>query len=128
LGRALDAQRFFHDVNYEHRLRDSNEELYQFKEHVRPVSGLFLENPKINSVSEFNLKIESNHEQEGLPNGVFTLLTDCYSATCTSEKLCYSVFCPRRQEQAKRLERGHSRENSTSDLLSQVNLYKYTCI
>ncbi|KAI8874788.1 hypothetical protein K501DRAFT_162659, partial [Backusella circina FSU 941] len=81
LGRALDAQRFFHDVNYEHRLRDSNEELYQFKEHLRPVSGLFLENPKINSVSEFNLKIENNHEQEGLPNGVFTLLTDCYSPT-----------------------------------------------
>ncbi|CAG8530410.1 12743_t:CDS:10 [Cetraspora pellucida] len=31
LGRALDAQKFFHDVTYDHRLRDSSNELYQFK-------------------------------------------------------------------------------------------------
>lgn len=30
LGRALDAQKFFHDVTYDHRLRDSATELYQF--------------------------------------------------------------------------------------------------
>ncbi|KOS12758.1 cnh-domain-containing protein [Malassezia pachydermatis] len=30
LGRALDAQKFFHDVTYDHRLRDSQSELYQF--------------------------------------------------------------------------------------------------
>lgn len=32
-------------------------------------------------------------------NGVFTLLTDCYSPTCTRDKLCYSIACPRRLEQ-----------------------------
>lgn len=31
LGRALDAQKFFHDVTYDHRLRDSANELYQFR-------------------------------------------------------------------------------------------------
>jgi len=31
LGRALDAQKFFHDVTYDHRLRDSASELYQFR-------------------------------------------------------------------------------------------------
>lgn len=31
LGRALDAQKFFHDVTYDHRLRDSAGELYQFR-------------------------------------------------------------------------------------------------
>lgn len=31
LGRALDAQKFFHDVTYDHRLRDSGNELYQFR-------------------------------------------------------------------------------------------------
>ncbi|WFD35870.1 RHO1 GDP-GTP exchange protein 2 [Malassezia cuniculi] len=32
LGRALDAQKFFHDVTYDHRLRDSPNELYQFRD------------------------------------------------------------------------------------------------
>lgn len=31
LGRALDAQKFFHDVTYDHRLRDTPNELYQFR-------------------------------------------------------------------------------------------------
>jgi hypothetical protein len=34
LGRALDAQKFFHDVTYDHRLRDSGSELYQFRNKV----------------------------------------------------------------------------------------------
>lgn len=32
LGRALDAQKFFHDVTYDHRLRDTPNELYQFRD------------------------------------------------------------------------------------------------
>lgn len=40
LGRALDAQKFFHDVTYDHRLRDSPNELYQFRTKLGPyVSG-----------------------------------------------------------------------------------------
>jgi len=91
LGRALDAQKFFHDVTYEHRLRDSTGEVYQFRD------GL---------VDEVN--------------GVFTLLTDCYSPTCTPNQLCYSIACPRRLEQQARLnlkpQPGLRRQDSRSSL------------
>jgi hypothetical protein len=79
LGRALDAQKFFHDVTYDHRLRDSSVEIYQFRETMTE------ETPS----SEVN--------------GVFTLLTECYSPTCTRDNLCYSIACPRRLEQQARL-------------------------
>jgi hypothetical protein len=77
LGRSLDAQKFFHDVTYAHRLRDLRSEIYQFKETV----------------------VEDKTEV----NGVFTLLTECYSPTCTRDRLCYSIACPRRLEQQARL-------------------------
>ncbi|KAJ0371952.1 hypothetical protein COL154_000639 [Colletotrichum chrysophilum] len=80
LGRALDAQKFFHDVTYEHRLRDSTSEMYQFRETM-------MEEP-----------------EEKVPvNGVFVLLSECYSPTCTRDQLCYSIACPRRLEQVSRL-------------------------
>lgn len=79
LGRALDAQKLFHDVTYDHRLRDAPGELYQFRETMGEESP----------VSEVN--------------GVFTLLTECYSPTCTRDQLCYSIACPRRLEQQARL-------------------------
>jgi RHO1 GDP-GTP exchange protein 1/2 len=77
LGRSLDAQKFFHDVTYAHRLRDLRSEIYQFREPL----------------------VEENNEV----NGVFTLLTECYSPTCTRDRLCYSIACPRRLEQQARL-------------------------
>ncbi|KAI9869614.1 MAG: RHO1 GDP-GTP exchange protein 2, partial [Watsoniomyces obsoletus] len=79
LGRALDAQKFFHDVTYEHRLRDAPGEVYCFKE---------------------TLGEEASSKDV---NGVFTLLTECYSPTCTKDRLCYSIACPRRLEQQARL-------------------------
>ena len=78
LGRALDAQKFFHDVTYDHRLRDSSTEIFQFRESL--------------------MEDTSTHV-----NGVFTLLTECYSPTCTRDRLCYSIACPRRLEQQARL-------------------------
>nr|AFO69311.1 Rho guanyl nucleotide exchange factor [Aciculosporium take] len=80
LGRALDAQKFFHDVTYEHRLRDSQAEMYQFRE-------ILMEEP----------------EEKPPVNGVFVLLSECYSPTCTRDQLCYSIACPRRLEQVSRL-------------------------
>ncbi|KAF2681761.1 Rho1 guanine nucleotide exchange factor 1 [Lentithecium fluviatile CBS 122367] len=77
LGRSLDAQKFFHDVTYAHRLRDSTNEIYQFRETMM--------------------------EEAEEVNGVFTLLTECYSPTCTRDRLCYSIACPRRLEQQARL-------------------------
>jgi len=94
LGRSLDAQKFFHDVTYAHRLRDSHTEIYQFKETML-------------------------EESSGV-NGVFTLLTECYSPTCTRDRLCYSIACPRRLEQQARLnmrpQPGLKREDSKSSL------------
>lgn len=80
LGRALDAQKFFHDVTYEHRLRDSTSEMYQFRETM-------MDEP----------------EEKPAVNGVFVLLSECYSPTCTRDQLCYSIACPRRLEQVSRL-------------------------
>ncbi|KAI0509168.1 CNH domain-containing protein [Xylaria bambusicola] len=80
LGRALDAQKFFHDVTYEHRLRDSASEMYQFRESL-------MDEP----------------EDKPPVNGVFVLLSECYSPTCTRDQLCYSIACPRRLEQVSRL-------------------------
>ncbi|KAK3943126.1 CNH domain-containing protein [Diplogelasinospora grovesii] len=80
LGRALDAQKFFHDVTYEHRLRDSTSEMYQFRE-----------------------TLQDEDEAKPAVNGVFVLLSECYSPTCTRDQLCYSIACPRRLEQVSRL-------------------------
>jgi hypothetical protein len=94
LGRSLDAQKFFHDVTYAHRLRDSTNEVYQFRETL----------------------LEESTEV----NGVFTLLTECYSPTCTRDRLCYSIACPRRLEQQARLnlkpQPGLKREESRASL------------
>lgn len=133
LGRALDAQKFFHDVTYEHRLRDSNREVYQFDEVFLNTTSpnasnqnlQHLNNNNNNSIdfmqragsvsSETTLQ-PSGNATPGAPgspsldvdlqhnvNGVFTLLTECYSPTCTRESLCYSIACPRRLEQQARL-------------------------
>lgn len=57
LGRALDAQKFFHDVTYDHRLRDSPHELYQFRDlHVvgtgiSPRAGISGDDPVFPDVS-----------------------------------------------------------------------------
>ncbi|KAI4087838.1 MAG: hypothetical protein LQ344_006530 [Seirophora lacunosa] len=95
LGRALDAQKFFHDVTYDHRLRDSSTEIFQFRE---------------------SLTEDTSSEV----NGVFTLLTECYSPTCTKDRLCYSIACPRRLEQQARLnlqpQPGLRRQQSASSL------------
>ncbi len=80
LGRALDAQKFFHDVTYEHRLRDSTYEMYQFRE-----------------------TMTEEVEEKAAVDGVFVLLSECYSPTCTRDQLCYSIACPRRLEQVSRL-------------------------
>ncbi|KIO19426.1 hypothetical protein M407DRAFT_16121 [Tulasnella calospora MUT 4182] len=145
LGRALDAQKFFHDVTYDHRLRDSPHEIYQFKarlpspfvseEMVSPNSAMGTTPLSLNGdlpfsasssqQSELSTPVSttsslsalirtptapkarrlsvSSTDDAPLPSGVFTLLTDCYSPTCTRDALCYSIACPRRLEQQARL-------------------------
>lgn len=110
LGRALDAQKFFHDVTYDHRLRDSPNELYQFRARLgSPFTSLEdVLDGQPQSAGEKNQHPEGeedhgDEEEMRLPSGVFTLLTDCYSPTCTRDRLCYSIACPRRLEQQARL-------------------------
>ena len=156
LGRALDAQKYFHDVTYDHRLRDNPNEVYRFRErlaapfisdevtdspsseHVglhrnasaRPTpsrytsetgsiqtsesnmsffntpatSSTSLVSPKLAKLSSVtSLPNQMDDTDDDMPSGVFTLLTDCYSPTCSRENLCYSINCPRRLEQMKRL-------------------------
>lgn len=151
LGRSLDAQKFFHDVTYNHRLRDSKNEVYMFSRVYNEVDyyqedgsqsnsnsnrGSLVSNqvqtatlpaipssapyptsnmpPSIpgspidgfsgsyTSLNKAGAGEEETHEQTGV-NGVFTILTDCYSPTCTRNRLCYSIACPRRLEQQARL-------------------------
>lgn len=201
IGRSLDAQKLFHDVTYDHRLRDSPSEMYQFRVRLAPAGAPQLSYPSDegNTVtpgdvdgtitsskaatllgsaanpdaaanttgnliapgsettdhdaepvnrplpprtatllsntsagtgsssfptpageneSESNSRFtkpphgsqrrssDASHndysntsEGDDFPSGVFTLLTDCYSPTCTPERLCYSITCPRRWEQ-----------------------------
>lgn len=180
LGRALDFQKFFHDVTYDHRLRDSTNELYQFKRKVILPNAPFaaalgsefadgaagtppgvegqseeatndgslpnlLANSSLSaplnrtpsvfttsenerssisslptgsggaagslptspgSVDQSQLQLQQQQaaqETDDLPSGVFTLLSVCYSPTCSSTSLCYSISCPLRIEQAKKL-------------------------
>ena len=158
LGRALDAQKFFHAVTYDHRLRDNANDLYQFRTVVASPfsSGDLVEEegtantaaspllsqgsecaspavltaqgsptPSGESDSGFGDLIDGNTrtpspsqftqadarrtnanvatDDAPLPTGVFTLLTDCYSPTCSRDRLCYSIACPRRLEQQARL-------------------------
>lgn len=106
VGRALDDQKLFHDVNYEHRLRDSVHELYQFKEQQGvskpPIKRKLSADSDTIAATDADITPSEDaspavhKEDDDMPNGVFTLLTDCYSSTCTIENTCYSVLCPRR--------------------------------
>ncbi|KAI8346170.1 CNH domain-containing protein [Blakeslea trispora] len=106
VGRALEYQKFFHDVNYEHRLRDSVNELYRFKDQPRPINKYDMDEVEDEGGGSVECQSKSNYamkekrakkEQDNqLPNGIFTLLTNCYSPTCTPDSYCYSPICPRK--------------------------------
>lgn len=112
LGRALDAQRFFHDVTYEHRIRDNIHEIYKFNDAIYEDDTSIKRNNSVLSTtnSSYYESImdeytdDQNQQQQMIPKGVFTYLTQCYSPTCTREKLCYSISCPRRLQQQMREE------------------------
>lgn len=106
LGRSLDSQKLFHDVTYQHRLRDSVHEVYAFN-HVYTDVELYENNNDISGLPSTTSLPGFEAEQTSSPvtgvNGVFTILTDCYSPTCSRNRLCYSIACPRRLEQQARL-------------------------
>ena len=187
LGRALDAQKLFHDVTYDHRLRDNSNELYQFRTSVGGLGLTGSSNPNAatmghargdsrslspntsfsgsshrpsmskgstyeagalssngrhhhsatdSTVVPFSGQSTITHSQShgpedvssgpngehmldinadvDLPTGVFTILTECYSSTCSRDQICYSVTCPRRMEQQARQNRRPSSPNGST--------------
>ncbi|PSK37798.1 hypothetical protein C7M61_003043 [Candidozyma pseudohaemuli] len=147
LGRSLDAQKFFHDVTYNHRLRDLSHEVYTFSRNYNDVEFFAEDGNGHGSNNNSNRGSFNEHQMSVLPqppssapyptssappsippspvdggiavfgqnhkprelqessgvNGVFTILSNCYSPTCTRDSLCYSIACPRRLEQQARL-------------------------
>jgi len=122
LGRALDAQKFFHDVTYDHRFRDSQNELYRFRAKLpSPFVSGDLPPPEDDTDADRNVRPDrlldapntispdlqnddaAPADEVALRSGVFTRLTDCHSLTCSRDQLCYSIACPRRLEQQARL-------------------------
>ncbi|KLO05311.1 hypothetical protein SCHPADRAFT_731025 [Schizopora paradoxa] len=85
IGRSLNAQGLFSDVKKERNLFEDSEEIYQF--------GVGMKEG--NTPEQSQQKLES-----GSVNGVWTLLTKCYSASCNESRgsglyKCYSCICPR---------------------------------
>ncbi|CAE7134454.1 unnamed protein product [Rhizoctonia solani] len=141
LGRALDAQKFFHDVTYDHRLRDSPAEIYQFSG-PRPVASWDIDGAEDgestpvrpgllspgqgsgSGAGSTNAAGNATGEAEGdavpLPVGVFTLLTECYSPTCSRDKVCYCIGCPRRVEQNTRQQSQRSYTSSTTTIAAST--------
>lgn len=125
LGRALGAQRLFHDVTYELPLMDSSSEIYQFNtrivSHPRHESESAESMNTGNSVSRssssrVSIVAKARNDEDAVdrrsllrgnggttgsmldefPSGVFTPFTRCYSPTCSiSRQPCYSPLCPR---------------------------------
>jgi len=84
VGRELEEQGLFHDVNYVHRLRDDANKLYCFIR--QPSSG-----------ADPQSAVDEGGAGKQTPSGVYTLLTRCYSPICGLEdepEACYSPLCP----------------------------------
>ncbi|CEP14903.1 hypothetical protein [Parasitella parasitica] len=118
MGRALENQGLFHHVNYDYRLRDADQELYRFQylhspQHTsaytdrQSIPSQFIAQTtstpnKLLSLRKTNRK-NAPSACETLPvNGVFSILTDCYSPTCTRKIPCYSISCPRMMTEKKK--------------------------
>ncbi|KAJ1567487.1 RHO1 GDP-GTP exchange protein 2, partial [Cladochytrium tenue] len=110
LGRALEAQGFIYNVTYSSQLCDSSTEIFK----INPYAAFAILDPfGVSAGAPEREHLEESERFENssdwtdatklaysaLPQGVFTILTDCYSPTCTNGHMCYSVSCPRRLEQ-----------------------------
>ncbi|KAI8062883.1 hypothetical protein BC940DRAFT_307979 [Gongronella butleri] len=107
VGRALGAQRFFHDVHYEQRLMDADGELYQLDVMIInakqdfPDSPTMLLSPTVTESSAGSIA-DIDMMERPFPNGVMTELAHCYSPTCYGALPCYSATCPKRPAHTKR--------------------------
>ncbi|KAI8980840.1 hypothetical protein BDB01DRAFT_836509 [Pilobolus umbonatus] len=121
VGHALESQRYFHDINYEHGLVDNVLEIYQFNslmfdDYFDPIhnnnstvsgthSNISTDTPTMHHSSPIEMDEDENASSKApsigynqyIPNGVITELTNCYSPTCTGKQACYSHTCPKRE-------------------------------
>ncbi len=78
VGRSLYAQDLFSDVTQAHHALEDSEELYRFD------GGL----------EEEVVPEEKSRDKSANATGVWTLLTNCYSPSCSKDTGCYSCLCP----------------------------------
>ena len=122
LGRALNAQAFFHDVTYDSQLKDSASEIFKFSAQISPQLLLAQsESGGDDADIDAQAKRDDTVDERGVdaldfPTGVFTSLTACYASTCTRKRVCYSYTCPRRQAL---LRRAGSRRPSLSKVVGR---------
>lgn len=84
VGRELEEQGLFHDINRVHRLRDDAYKLY-----------CFVREPSSNADAQATIGEGGTMQQA--PSGVYAMLTRCYSPTCGLDdepEGCYSPMCP----------------------------------
>ncbi|KAH7105901.1 Dbl-like domain-containing protein [Auriculariales sp. MPI-PUGE-AT-0066] len=78
VARSLQSQLFFYEVEWGgHTLTDSVEDVYMFLDDE--VEGM-----------------SDGAPREELPTSVVTVLTKCYSASCTDGETCFAYACPRK--------------------------------
>ncbi|KAG6816279.1 hypothetical protein H0H87_007316 [Tephrocybe sp. NHM501043] len=77
VARSLQSQLFFSEVEWDDtsKVQDNVEDVYNFLSDVMPVD---------------------DGAPEELPTGVVTMLTRCYSPSCSEGVPCYSYVCPRK--------------------------------
>lgn len=84
LGREVEEQGLFHDVNHVHHLRDDVNKLYCFT-------------PEPSSNADAQSTFGEGDASHQTPSGIYVLLTRCYSPICGLEdepEACYSPMCP----------------------------------
>lgn len=117
VGRALESQRFFHDVNYENRLVDDIIEIYQFNELLFrtysnsnssasfSVTSTIVSDDDDEEEDDYKSTTTNSHQVQDelqLPNGIYVDLTRCFTPTCNNLYPCYSYTCPKKERLVKR--------------------------
>ncbi len=95
VARSLQSQLFFYEVEWGGRkLTDGVEDVYMFLDEGDDNDGGG--NSDAAGIPGERRSDVGRMDREELPTGVITLLTRCYSPSCTEAMSCYSYSCPRR--------------------------------
>jgi len=95
VARSLQSQLFFYEVEWGGRkLTDGVEDVYMFLDEGDDNDGGG--NSDAGGIPGERRSDVGRMDREELPTGVITLLTGCYSPSCSEGLSCYSYSCPRR--------------------------------